>query len=288
MIHAVERNPKSRRRSRAGCWTCRDPTVKKGCDQRRPACGRCERLNVPCDYAPRPTLAERRKINRTAGLVESPNSKADSPVAWTSCSEVSNSPSVLESTSKSLSYDCPVELVIGATSGSLVDLSAEDCEAIHYFRTEFAKLHHTKNPEYSLISLMFKTGQTEPMVMHMIVAVGHQEMDFRRPQSSTTAQQASSHHYGSALGLMADAVEPSNESTKDLDTILTALWLMLVYEQQFGDEKCRAYLSHLQGVASLLQSQSGTLLQLPPHKLGAQGKSPLALRADQSTQDSKH
>lgn len=287
MIHAVERSRKSRRRSRAGCWTCRDPTVKKGCDQRRPVCGRCERLNVPCDYAPRPTLAERRKISRTTGLVESPEGNAGSPVVWNACSEVSNSPSVPEIASKGPSYDLPVELTIVATSGSLVDLSVEDCEAVHYFRTEFARLHHTKNPEYSLISLMFNIGQTEPMVMHMIVAVGHQEMDFRRPQSSTTAQHASSHHYGSALGLMADAVEPSNNSTKDLDTILTALWLMLVYEQQFGDEKCRAYLSHLQGVASLLQSQSGNLLQLPPHKLGAQGNSQVALRTNQSTQDSK-
>jgi hypothetical protein len=134
---------------------------------------------------------------------------------------------------------------------------------------------------------MFNIARTEPMVMHMVVAIGHREMDSRRHQSLDNAQHISSHHYASALRLMADAIEPSNEHMKDLDTILTALWLMLLYEQQFGDEGCRAYLSHLQGVASLLQSQSGNLLQLPPHKLGSQDKSPVRVRTEHSSSDSK-
>ena len=73
--------PASKRRSRAWCWTCRSPTVKKGCDRRRPICGRCERLQIHCDYAPRPTLAERRRTNRTAQSTLSPSSTndADSP-----------------------------------------------------------------------------------------------------------------------------------------------------------------------------------------------------------------
>lgn len=134
---------------------------------------------------------------------------------------------------------------------------------------------------------MFKIAQTEPMVMHMVVALGHQEKDFQRHHTSSGAQHAASNHYGLALGLMADAIVPLNTTTKDLDTILTALWLMLLYEQQFGDEKCRAYLSHLQGVASLLQSRSGSLLQLPSHKFGVQEKSSAALRMDHSSKESK-
>ncbi|KAF9693792.1 hypothetical protein EKO04_008414 [Ascochyta lentis] len=86
---------------------------------------------------------------------------------------------------------------------------------------------------------------------------------------------------------MADTIAPSSKKTKDLDTILTALWLMLLYEQQFGDERCRAYLSHLQGVSSLLQSQSGHLLQLPSHKLGIQEQDTVAVRAEDSNNDSK-
>jgi hypothetical protein len=166
-------------------------------------------------------------------------------------------------------------------------LSEKDQEAVQYFRTDFARIHHTKNPEYSLISLMFNLARDEPMVMHMVVAIGHQEMEFRRPQPAASAQQVSSYHYSSALRLMADAIAPPSETTKHLDIILTTLWLMLLYEQQFGDERCRAYLNHLQGVSSLLQSQSGHLLQLPPYKLGAQGNIPGALRTIDSSGDSK-
>lgn len=289
MATDVEHACKKQRRSREGCWTCRSPTVKKRCDQRRPVCGRCELRNVPCDYAPRPTLAERRQANRSTSSAPSTLSSISneaSPVVSSSAQEAFGSPSAQEAYTASPASSN----LTGTTSGSFtcsLDLCAEDYEAIRYFRTDFAKLHHTKNPEYSLISLMFKIAQTEPMVMHMVVAIGHQEKDFQSHQASVGTQHAASNHYSLALGLMADAIVPSNPAIKDLDTILTALWLMLLYEQQFGDERCRAYLSHLQGVASLLQSRSGSLLQLPPHKFGAQEQSTTTVRTDQSSKESK-
>jgi hypothetical protein len=302
--------PETRRRSRGGCWTCRSPTVKKGCDRRRPVCGRCERLELTCDYAPRPTLAERRKAHRSTSSAPSTlsfTSDVASPTGSNAAQEAYNSPLLpVESSKIAISNQSSADrspLIQGAcgvspTSSHSIrpptdtapwssDLSEEDYEAIRYFRTEFARLHHTKNPEYSLISLMFKIAQGEPMVMHMVVAIGHQEMDYRRHQRSVSAQQASSHHYGQALRLMADSIVPSSDATKDLDIVLTALWLMLIYEQQFGDEQCRAYLSHLQGVASLLQSQSGELLLLPPLKLGALEKAYVPVRAEESRRELK-
>lgn len=275
MATEAEQIPEPRRRSRAGCWTCRSPTVKKGCDRRRPICGRCERLKIPCDYSPRPSLAERRRANRDTSSVPS------------NLSSVSNAVSPFVPETWSASPSSHSTAVVAETGKNALRLSDEDHEAIHYFRTEFARLHHTKNPEYSLISLMFNIAQDEPMVMHMVVAIGHQEMDFRRSESLASAQHVSSHHYSLALRLMADAIAPSSEPAKDLDTILTALWLMLLYEQQFGDERCRAYLSHLQGVSSLLKSQSGHLFMLPPHQLGALEKSPEVVRTSNSRDNSK-
>lgn len=265
-----------RRRSRAGCWTCRSPSVKKGCDRRRPICGRCERLDLTCDYSPRPTLAQRRRVNRSTSSAPSTLSPVSDAI----------SSSVPEAWSASPSSNVSIGALSYTTIRSL-ELDTEDYEAIHYFRTEFAKLHHSKNPEYSLISLMFNMARTEPMVMHMVVAIGHQERDFRRQQSLADTQDVASHHYASALRLMAEAIAPSHEPKKELDTILTALWLMLLYEQQFGDERCRAYLSHIQGVSSLLRSQSGDLLQLPPHKLGLTEKNSSAVLAEHSRSDSK-
>lgn len=165
-----------------------------------------------------------------------------------------------------------------AIGACALDLTVEDHEAIRYFRTEFAKVHHTKNPSYSLISLMFNIARDESMVMHMVVAIGLQEMDFRRLRSETNTQQLSTHHYSSALRLMAAAIAPTSEKANDLDITLTVSWLMLLYEQQFGDAKCRAYLNHSQGVSSLLQSQDDRLLQLPPYRLGIVEQNPVTVR----------
>ncbi|OAG42177.1 hypothetical protein AYO21_03631 [Fonsecaea monophora] len=38
-------------RSRSGCWTCRSRKVK--CDETKPICGPCARLNLNCDFNPR-------------------------------------------------------------------------------------------------------------------------------------------------------------------------------------------------------------------------------------------
>ncbi|KAL5332553.1 fungal-specific transcription factor domain-containing protein [Aspergillus crustosus] len=38
-------------RVRTGCWTCRDRRIK--CDETRPVCRRCERLNIACGYGVR-------------------------------------------------------------------------------------------------------------------------------------------------------------------------------------------------------------------------------------------
>lgn len=69
-------------------------------------------------------------------------------------------------------------------------------------------------------------------------------------------------HYSSALRMLSESLQPE-DTAKDLGSLLTALWLMLLYEQQFGDPECKAYSSHLQGVASLLQLRGERLLGAP-------------------------
>ncbi|TGZ84044.1 hypothetical protein EX30DRAFT_393575 [Ascodesmis nigricans] len=55
-------------RSRNGCWTCRTRKVK--CDEKRPKCGQCERLNYDCDYSPRIAFRDDTKRTRDRmGLV---------------------------------------------------------------------------------------------------------------------------------------------------------------------------------------------------------------------------
>lgn len=112
---------------------------------------------------------------------------------------------------------------------------------------------------------MFNMAHEEPMVMHMVLAVGLQEMNSRRSSLQARELQSSLQHYSSAIRLMAHALSPTT-SLQNLDATYTALWMMLFYEQQFGDSQCTAYIRHLEGVSSLLQHQFNRLLtQAPDH-----------------------
>ncbi|KAF2798606.1 hypothetical protein K505DRAFT_232887 [Melanomma pulvis-pyrius CBS 109.77] len=253
--NAVQPPSRSGPRSRRGCWTCRSPQVKKRCDERRPTCGRCTRLSLHCDYSLRPTLAQRRRKEIAAHAQEG----------------------------SSLTI---VRLAATSTGVCSLTLSNTDHEAIRFFRTAFAKFHHTKNPDYSLFSIMFDIAQEDPMVMHMVISLGILEMDHRRPNKESKQEQNSRRHYTSALGFMRDAVSPRNES-QDIDAIYTALWLMLLYEQQFGDAGCKAYANHLTGAASLLQDRGQRLLQLPSSTAGSLEKAPVLLRRSHGQDGSK-
>lgn len=48
---------------------------------------------------------------------------------------------------------------------------------MRYFQPTFARLHHTKNPKYSLYAIIFAIAQHEPMVMHKILALAGQELE---------------------------------------------------------------------------------------------------------------
>ena len=235
-------------RSRSGCWTCRSKSAKKRCDQQRPSCGRCSRLDLLCDYTSRPSLAERRRAKENKTLAQSRASGGDDVMALT--------PMSLDVSISELQQ--PASPVASCS----LTLTNVDHEAIRYFRTDFAKLHHTKNPDYSLISLMFNTAQNDAMIMNMVLALGLQEMNLKRIESSASSERRSVMYYSSALRMLSESLA-LQDTAKDLENLLTALWLMLLYEQQFGDPGCKAYSSHLQGVASLLRLRGERLLELP-------------------------
>ncbi|CAK7204774.1 hypothetical protein SEUCBS139899_007534 [Sporothrix eucalyptigena] len=249
-------------RSRNGCWTCRSKAAKKRCDEQRPVCGRCARTGLVCDYAPRPKKPSKKR-----------------PQAVLAASQTV----VQRATPSFPSSD--VVLLTPAESPSSVALLADDHEALRYFRTAFAQFHHTKHPQYGCISIMFQLARESPMVMHMALALGFHEMDTRRanpregsPSSSPSSAVAVSgrpmQHYAAALRLLANMVGETTENdanqqgtlTKrqvdDLDECLSTLWLMLLYEQQFGDVQGRGVTNHLRGAASLAQHRVKSLLQL--------------------------
>ncbi|KAJ0307959.1 hypothetical protein COL516b_003934 [Colletotrichum fioriniae] len=96
---------------------------------------------------------------------------------------------------------------------------------------------------------MFDIAQTDPMVMHVVLALGGRELEFRRNKNAEEARGPKTpiQHYSSALRMMADTIGGEDNGQLDLDAVCTGLYLMLLYEQKYGDGKCQGLSNHLVG-----------------------------------------
>lgn len=255
-------------RSRKGCWTCRSKKVK--CDEIRPQCRRCVRLKLLCDYMPR--KRESRLRNRTA---PSEGARSENEINFQGL--LAGSPTsdwfqslLRQDEARSIAT---FRIPVPSTSNSSVVLTASDHEAIRYFRTTFAQINHTKNPDFSLYSIMFKIAEVNSVVMHMVLAVGGREMEFQKRLLPEYKQGAGSplFHYSNALKLMAELVGDESTSSSpgpNFDSLYTALYLMLLYEQRYGDEKCIGFTNHLNGTALILKHQYNSKGGLLPSSSG--------------------
>lgn len=161
---------------------------------------------------------------------------------------------------------------VGANS---LELTTFDHEVIRYYRTSFSEFYHTKNPRYSLFSVMLTVAERSPIVMHLILALAGREIDLKRrdliegandEEEDRNAQLISKpksralHHYSTALGLMAEVVghmRGPDAGGVDPDCILTALYLMLMYERMFGSQQGIA--NHLAGAAIIVRQHCADL-----------------------------
>lgn len=256
-------------RSRSGCWTCRTKKVK--CDEQRPHCRRCTRLKLLCDYAPRTggTGNLRLRLAKSRAWVVMGPSRPSAPGSPTTWAQQAASTRALV---------LPVQLPELPTSASSLELSSADHEAIRYYRTTFARIHHTKNPDYSLFSIIFNIAEREPIVMRVLLALGGRETEFRRKSSpaaeASPARWTPLQHYSAALRLMADAIgSGDNGGPLDTDVICAALYLMVLYEEKYGDAKCSGLSNHLAGAAMILKHRLQDLPRLiPPASAGRKTK----------------
>ncbi|PTB68598.1 hypothetical protein BBK36DRAFT_1113248 [Trichoderma citrinoviride] len=243
---------KSRRRSKTGCHTCRIKKVK--CDEARPRCERCVRLRRLCDYEPKMKHNDLLAISR--GYMRALESSKALPT-WARRAALT----------RALALPMCTRLPAFPGSASSLNLTLADHEAIRYFRTTFARIHHTKNPDYSLFSIIFTLAQDEPMVMHALLALGGHEIEFRRHSASDGSEDGSSQpverdrnkwtplqHYSAALGLLADVIGNADDGRQlELDPICAVLYLMLVYEQKYGNGSCSGLSNHLAGGALIVK-----------------------------------
>ncbi|KAL7939917.1 fungal-specific transcription factor domain-containing protein [Trichoderma chlorosporum] len=248
--------PRKKGRSKDGCYTCRIKKVK--CDEGRPRCERCVRLRRLCDYVPKMKHNDLLAISRGYMLaVENTKSL----------------PTWAQRAALTRALALPTRLPEFPSSASSLNLTSADHEAIRYFRTTFARIHHTKTPDYSLFSIIFTLAQDEPMVMHALLALGGHEIEFRRNSSwdgtaDYDSQLVERHrnkwtpvqHYSAALGLLADAIGTADDGRQlELDPICAVLYLMLVYEQKYGDGTCSGLSNHLAGAALIVKHRCKSL-----------------------------
>lgn len=113
------------------------------------------------------------------------------------------------------------------------------------------------------------------MVMHTLLALGSHEIEFRRnsnsdgvavraPASQTAERDRDKwtpvQHYSAALGLLADVIGTADDGRQlDLDSICAVLYLMLVYEQKYGDGTCSGLSNHLAGAALIVKHRCQSL-----------------------------
>ncbi|KAL4768756.1 hypothetical protein BDW60DRAFT_210628 [Aspergillus nidulans var. acristatus] len=239
-------------RSRNGCWTCREKKVK--CDEHRPQCNRCQRLGRHCDYVPRPRKpyvrgASRRHCSQTN---EQPVDRHAQQSFQHRASDVSQPGSP------------PASPASTALAASALPLSLADRDAIYYFRTAVSQSVDTKDVEFSVPAIIAAMAETEPMVLHMVCALGHHER--RAQQQAGNATTAAVEHYSAAMLLVAQALQdPPPPDWPHLESTLVTLWLMIMYEQGYGDGRGLGLRAHLRGAALVLQDCLGNLRHLLEH-----------------------
>jgi len=141
-------------------------------------------------------------------------------------------------------------------------LSQGDHAAINHFRTTFATNQHTKNPQYSMISVIFQLAQRSAMLMHMAIAIAGRDSTFYRMGERETGGEFDNAicHYNAALRAMSETFR-CNAVAPNLDVLLATLWLMVVYEQRFGDGSGNGLTQHLRGAASILRQHCSIMLR---------------------------
>lgn len=239
-------------RSKAGCWTCREKKVK--CDEGRPICERCIRLGRRCDYVPRQRKKIGKRQMRVPGISRPRTQPDDYELVPFTRDEASstnrcactspNAGEALASTQlrSKITWSRAENALLAnplsppSLSACSLALSTKDHEAIRHFRTTYAMIQHTKNPRYSVISIIFLLAECNSMVMHMVIALARREIAYQsNGEGDDHADfEDAIQHYNAAMRIMAKSVETS-EGSSNLDIILATLWLMIAYEQKFGD-----------------------------------------------------
>jgi hypothetical protein len=160
-------------------------------------------------------------------------------------------------------------------------LSAFDRDCLGYLQNSTLVVMLGKHWPWSTVSYAYhKIGVKEPMVMSMILASTAREIHRSRlhdqEASSIPTLITENHeldgrmHYGRALSSLRHALKQDVISPQKIEAIFITLWLMIDYENRFGNG-ATAINIHIRGIESLLHNHVVPLLQAPEDDSQGQG-----------------
>ncbi|KAL5114752.1 hypothetical protein ACEQ8H_007369 [Pleosporales sp. CAS-2024a] len=241
------------KRTRTGCWTCRSAGYK--CDEQKPFCRRCMRLNIPCkgytiklkwQEANMSTLAKKpRQGKKKPFTVTSPGS--DASFASTP-GNASTSPTNI-ATSPASTRSLPMASV--GEAGIVVDLSASDRWLLQYWVQRLA----------SLLSVTPRRDDVSPFQFHLTAMV-HDSLALR----STVLSMAANHlalssgdgswkvhafrHQQNAIRELQGMIE--NSGMAATEPALATVLMMQVSARLFGEDDEASVANHLAGAKAMI------------------------------------
>ncbi|KAH7413948.1 fungal-specific transcription factor domain-containing protein [Phaeosphaeria sp. MPI-PUGE-AT-0046c] len=244
------------KRTRTGCWTCREAGYK--CDEQKPYCSRCIRLNIPCKgYGVKlkwqdgnlstPAKRPRRATRKTSLEADA----SGSPVSIvTSASTPRNYASPKDLTTSPVSaYSAP--LVLAASPSLIIDFSSRDRWLFQYWIERLS----------TLISVVPRRGHISPFQQHLTAMV-YDSLALRSTILSMAANHLALssnnnswkvhayHHQQDAIHeLQAIIQEPSEAVT---EPALATVLMMQVSARLFGDDDDTSVANHLAGAKAMI------------------------------------
>lgn len=252
----------SHTRTRTGCWTCREAGYK--CDEQKPHCGRCVRLNKECKgYGIR--LRWRNATVSTTGkrLLGAKRGKSvdgnpiSSPVSVSSPFSMSSVPSAPPDVDGSAAFSPQdVTLIPASMTGFLPDLAPGDQRLLHYWTENLS----------CLISVAPRKGRPSPFQLHL-ASMSYQHSALR----STVLSMAANHlslvsgdsslrisafrHQQDAIRLLQHIIQ--DPSLADYEPALATVMMMQVSARLFGDEEGPYVANHLIGANAMILRRGG-------------------------------
>lgn len=231
-----------------GCWTCRARKVK--CDEIRPKCSNCISRNIHCDYAPRPKSQRRRRtlqpeVEITASSSNTPQtSPLPPPTPRESIASSAISPGSSRPTPR---------LPAGLEAEKWpIPLSRVDCQAIRHYVEVIVPRTVLKTPQFSTYTSLLLLCTKHPLLAHLVLAFSVQDLAGSDKELNIIAID----HYQEALAMF---IIHLGSSEQHLWVTFPALFLFIIYEQQYGDDP-RAVQRHLEGVRDIVASHGSLIL----------------------------